>query len=272
MSGVSARDPLDEAVLADTLGSRWARVSVVDEVASTNAELLADSSAPDRSALVAEHQVAGRGRFDRSWESPAGAGLTFSVLLRPTVPMTTWGWLPLLAGVALAEGVEHLAPGLTIALKWPNDLLLARPDARPEAKAAGILVQTGADDAVVIGIGLNVSTTADELPVPGATSLALVGADVDRTELLVAVLNRLDARYAQLSDVDGDAEACALAADYRGRCATLGQDVVVHTPSDELRGHAVDIDPAGRLVLDVNGSWHSVSAGDVEHLRSQTGG
>ena len=186
--------------------------------------------------------------------------------------MTTWGWLPLLAGVALAEGIEAGAPGLAIALKWPNDVLLGPPDTRPEAKAAGILVQTGADDAVVIGIGLNVSTTADELPVPTATSIALCGGSTDRAELLAAILGRLDSRYAQWADVDGDADACGLAAEYRARCATLGQQVVVHTPSEELRGHAVDVDPAGRLVLDINGQWQAISAGDVEHVRAETGG
>ena len=95
------RLPLDVSRLQDALGSRWARVAVVEETASTNADLLADASAPDRSLLAAEHQVAGRGRFDRRWESPARAGLTFSVLVRPTVPVATWGWLPLLAGLAL---------------------------------------------------------------------------------------------------------------------------------------------------------------------------
>ena len=72
--------------------------------------------------LVAEHQHAGRGRLDRSWTSPPRAGLTFSIVLRPTVPIRTWGWLPLLAGVALDEAVAA-ATGVPVALKWPNDLL-----------------------------------------------------------------------------------------------------------------------------------------------------
>ncbi|HJQ43916.1 MAG TPA: biotin--[acetyl-CoA-carboxylase] ligase, partial [Jatrophihabitantaceae bacterium] len=134
------REPLDESGLRDLLGTRWQRVVVVDETTSTNADLLQDTSAPDRSVLVAEVQTAGRGRLDRTWTSPPGAGLTFSVLLRPDVPMQHWGWLPLIAGVALHEAVAS-STAVPVALKWPNDLL-AGAESR---KAAGILAQTSGD-------------------------------------------------------------------------------------------------------------------------------
>ena len=257
------RAPLDPARLQDALAARWARVAVVEETASTNADLLADPAAPDRSVLVAEHQAAGRGRFDRRWESPARAGLTFSVLLRPTVPLVNWGWLPLLAGLGLHEAVtEHT--GLATSVKWPNDLL-AHPDG---GKLAGILAQS-AGDAVVVGIGLNVTTTADELPVDTATSLALAGAgDVDRTELLAAILRRIDARVAQWTDCRGDAAACGLSAAYRSACSTIGRPVRVTLTEDrELRGEAVDVDEMGRLVLRTGEGDQFVGAGDVEHLR-----
>jgi BirA family biotin operon repressor/biotin-[acetyl-CoA-carboxylase] ligase len=256
------RAPLDVERLRSTLHERWPRIEVVDEAESTNTTLLADAEAPDRSVLVAEHQIAGRGRLGRSWQSPPRAGLTFSALLRPTAPIAAWGWLPLLAGVAVHDAVH--ATGVAAALKWPNDLLVGDPP----RKAAGLLAQTSGD-AVVIGIGLNVSTRADELPVEGATSLALAGfGDVDRTELLIAILQRLDARYAQWSDVGGDADACGLAAAYREVCATLGQLVVV-TPAEgePVRGIAVDIDSIGRLRLEVDGTEQLVGAGDVRHLR-----
>jgi BirA family biotin operon repressor/biotin-[acetyl-CoA-carboxylase] ligase len=245
------------------LRDRWARVDVIAETDSTNADLMADEAAPDRTVLAAEHQLAGRGRLDRSWESPAGAGLTFSVLLRPTAPIPTWGWLPLLVGVALHEAVETVT-GLQPTLKWPNDLLCG-PD---EEKVAGILAQTSGA-AVVVGIGLNVSTTRDELPAPTATSLALCGAQgTDRTQLLAEVLTRIDARAAQWSDVDGDAEACGLAAAYRESCATLGREVAVTTTAAAIvRGHARGIDSDGRLQVDVGGRVEVIGAGDVEHLR-----
>jgi BirA family biotin operon repressor/biotin-[acetyl-CoA-carboxylase] ligase len=258
----------DADELASALAGRWARVAVVGETASTNTDLLADTSAPDRSVLVAEHQVAGRGRLDRTWVSPPGAGLTFSVLLRPQVPLLTWGWLPLLAGVALYEAVASLE-GVRVALKWPNDLL-AGNGADPAAfgKVAGILAQTSGE-AVVIGIGLNVHTDRADLPVESATSLALSGAPaLNRGELLAAILIRLDARYAQWVDVDGDAEACGLAAAYREACATVGQVVTVAvTDGRMVRGTATGIDSSGRLEVDVGGTSQLIGAGDVEHVR-----
>ena len=261
---MAARDPLDESALRDLLGPRWHRVAVADEVGSTNAELLADPAAPDRSVLVAEVQTAGRGRLDRTWTSPRGAGLTFSVLIRPGVPMQHWGWLPLLTGVALAEAVTDATP-VSVALKWPNDLL-AGPEGR---KAAGVLAQSSGEG-VVVGVGLNVSTRADELPVSEATSLELSGAqDVDRTALLVAILTRLDARCAQWADVNGDAEACGLAAAYRELCSTIGQHVVVTTGAGDVRGVAADVDAAGRLLVDTGADRVPLSAGDVQHVRPQ---
>lgn len=258
------RVALDAERLRRALEPRWARIAVVDEAGSTNADLLADVGAPVRSVLVAEHQVAGRGRFSRVWTSPPGAGLTFSVLLRPDVPVQHWGWLPLLAGVALHEAVDAVT-GLHTELKWPNDLLAA--DGR---KLAGILAQTSGDgDAVVIGIGLNVDTTAAELPVETATSLALAGAGpVDRTDLLSAVLTGLDARYAQWSDCRGEAEPCGLAQAYTDACATIGRRVRVVLADTAVEGQAVAVDPVGRLVVRTPTGEQVVAAGDVEHVRS----
>ena len=258
-----ARLPVDRDALRIALGERWARVDVVAETGSTNEDLMHDDAAPDRCVLVAEHQSGGRGRLDRRWESPPRAGLTFSVLFRPTAPIPTWGWLPLLAGVALHDAVSA-DTGLDLHLKWPNDLLFGPS----EEKIAGILAQTSGE-AVVIGMGLNVSTTRDELPVPAATSLALCGvADVDRTRLLATILTHVDARVAQWSDVEGDAEACGLAAAYRAACATLERPVAVTTTAGEtVVGRAVGIDSRGRLEVDVAGEVTAVGAGDVQHLR-----
>jgi BirA family biotin operon repressor/biotin-[acetyl-CoA-carboxylase] ligase len=257
------RAALDITALRQALSARWPRVDVVASTESTNADLLADPSAPDRSVLAAEHQLAGRGRFDRTWSSPPRAGLTFSALVRPAPPMHEWGWLPLLSGVAVREAVEQLT-GLPIGLKWPNDVLAA--DGR---KLAGILAQT-VGTAVVVGIGLNVDTRAEELPVDTATSLVLAGAPaVDRTALLVAILTRLDARYAQWTDCGGDPAACGLAAAYRDACTTLGRPVQVRLAVDQVvAGSAVDVDDLGRLVLRTPDGDRAVGAGDVEHVRS----
>ncbi len=262
-------DPLPDAEeLAATLDGRWARVAVVDRTASTNSDLLADACAPDRSVLVAEHQESGRGRLDRSWVAPPGMGLTFSVLVRPQVALLRWGWLPLLTGVALYEAVAAVG-GVRVALKWPNDLLArAGSDSAGFGKVAGILAQTSGE-AVVIGIGLNVHTGRPDLPVESATSLALCGAvGLRRGGLLAAILARLDARYAQWTDVEGDAEACGLAAAYRDACATVGQVVAVTgTDGSLVRGTAVGIDSTGRLRLDDGSEILVIGAGDVHHLR-----
>lgn len=267
------RAPLDGERLRASLSSRWPQIQVVGETASTNADLLAGAqlsgavAAHGQAVLAAEHQVAGRGRLDRTWASAPRAGLTFSVRLRPGVPVARWGWLPLLAGVALCTAVgEHT--GVETTLKWPNDLLTA-PSGR---KLAGILAQT-AGDAVVIGIGLNVSSTRPELPVDTASSLALEGAgDIDRTALLTVILQCLDARFAQWADCGGDAAACGLAASYRARCSTIGTRVRASfagpaSGSGVLEADAVDIDALGRLVLRTADGDRVVGAGDVEHLR-----
>ncbi len=209
--------------------------------------------------IVAEHQTAGRGRLDRTWETPARAALTFSVLTRPTVDGSRWPWLPLLTGLAVVQAVRRTTTLTTVALKWPNDVLV------DGQKVAGILlerVDTPAGPAAVIGVGINVSTTAEELPVPTATSLAIAGAEVDRGALLVAVLGEL----ASTLERWGGSES--LRAAYRASCETLGKAVQVSLPDGEsVTGLAVDVDADGRLELDTDRGRVAVGAGDVVHVR-----
>ncbi|GAA4794886.1 biotin--[acetyl-CoA-carboxylase] ligase [Actinomycetospora chlora] len=279
MRGVPPPDaPLDAGALRRTLGppaGPWASVTVVERTGSTNADLLARTGgadpAPDRSVLVAEHQDAGRGRRDRTWDDRAGEGLTFSVLLRPReVAVERWGWAPLLAGLALVEAVgEVTGRSVPAALKWPNDLLLG---ADPAAKGAGVLAEVGAgqgpERALVVGIGLNVATPAADLPT-GGTSLAEQGADVGREAVLVAVLRALADLDARWRAAFGDVVAAGLVDDYRAHCATLGREVRVLLPGDRLlEGRAVDVDRDGRLAVRApDGDTTVVSAGDVVHVR-----
>jgi len=257
------RAPLDAGRLRAALGPRWASVSVVQQTSSTNADLLAAAAAgaADRTLLAAEVQLAGRGRFDRVWSSPRGAGLTVSFLLRPAAPTATWGWLPLLAGVALAATLRD-AVGVPAVLKWPNDVL------GPGGKLAGILVQAGSG-AAVVGVGLNVSTTAEELPVGTASSLVLAGAaDVDRTELLAAYATALDRWARRWDEAGGDAGRCGLADAYSGLCDTLGRQVRVTLGGGAaLEGRAEAVAAGGALMLRTAAGVRTVSAGDVEHLR-----
>jgi BirA family biotin operon repressor/biotin-[acetyl-CoA-carboxylase] ligase len=174
------RPPLAADALADALlpGSRLlTAVRVVARTGSTNADLLAAARAGTAAGtvLVAEEQTAGRGRLDRSWHSQPGAALTFSVLLRPAaIPPSARGWLPLLTGVAVAAALRAQT-GLDVSLKWPNDVLVSGAEPGMAGKLAGILAEQ-AGDAIVVGIGLNVSARRDELPAPQATSLLLAGA------------------------------------------------------------------------------------------------
>jgi BirA family transcriptional regulator, biotin operon repressor / biotin---[acetyl-CoA-carboxylase] ligase len=243
----------------------WSQLRVVEETGSTNADLIAAAAtAPDGSVLVAEAQVAGQGRLDRRWVSPARSGLTFSVLLRPSVPVASWGWLPLVAGLAVLRALRRLAE-VEVALKWPNDVLLG-PDRH---KAAGILAQA-AGPAVVIGVGLNVSTRPEELPRADATSLVIAGAAcTDRDPLLRAILRQLAAEYTGWQAASGDPMLCGLHAAYTDACDTLGREVAVMLPGGErLAGIATGIDADGRLVVRArDGGQRTVAAGDVTHVR-----
>jgi BirA family biotin operon repressor/biotin-[acetyl-CoA-carboxylase] ligase len=260
------RPALDGAALtaAVSASALWRSVEVVERIRSTNAALVAaaaDDDAPEGTVLVAEHQEAGRGRLDRTWTSPPRAGLTVSLLLRPDVPAARRTWLSMLTGVALAEAVSGVA-GVRASLKWPNDLL-----ATGGAKLAGILAETSGS-AVVVGVGLNVSTTADELPDTG-TSLALVrGGDVDRTAVLLAFLRAFEGRYRSWDQALGDPVSSGLAQDYLAWCSTVGKPVTVSLPDGStLEGVAEAVDWDGRLVVRGPGGPVALASGDVRHVR-----
>jgi BirA family transcriptional regulator, biotin operon repressor / biotin---[acetyl-CoA-carboxylase] ligase len=241
----------------------WRSLEVVESVGSTNAELVAAArrDAPEGTVLVAEHQVTGRGRLDRVWTSPPRAGLTVSFLLRPDVPAARRGWLPLLTGVALAEAVREVT-GLLPSLKWPNDLLAG--DGR---KLAGILSESSGS-AVVVGIGLNVNTTADELPDIGTSLARVLGHPVDRAPLLLAFLRAVEQRYQRWVGQLGDPVSSQLARDYLAWSSTVGTTVEVTLPDDStVVGVAEAVDWEGRLVVAVAGGTLELASGDVRHLR-----
>lgn len=267
------RPPLDADALRRDLvlpGGLWTALDVVTETGSTNSDLTARAlaGAPEGAVLVAERQSAGRGRLDRQWTAPARSGLFLSLLLRPTVPRERFGWLPILVGVAAAGAISRVG-GIEVGLKWPNDLQVTVDGA--ERKLGGILTElTG--EAVVAGLGLNVSLRAEELPVPTAASLALAGAEVtERTTLLRAVLREFAELYTEWQAAAGDPHASGLLPAYAARCTTLGRQVLVQLPGDrELRGEAVAIDGDGRLVVRTpDGSRQPVGAGDVVHVRPE---
>ncbi|MFK4109405.1 biotin--[acetyl-CoA-carboxylase] ligase [Streptomyces sp. NPDC002176] len=268
------RPPLDATALRRALlreGGLWSSVEVLQRTGSTNSDLVARASAgtaAEGAVLVAEEQTAGRGRLDRRWTAPPRSGLFFSVLLRPAeVPLERWGWLPLLTGVAVATGLARAA-GVDTALKWPNDLLVTIGG--EERKAGGILAERAGEDGVVVGVGLNVTLRADELPVPQAGSLALANAvSTDRDTLLRSVLRSLETWYDRWRAAAGDPVESTLQETYAAGCATLGRQVRAELPGDRaLVGEAVAIDGDGRLVIaTAEGKREAVGAGDIVHLR-----
>jgi BirA family biotin operon repressor/biotin-[acetyl-CoA-carboxylase] ligase len=255
----AAHPPRERRPLDDARVPGW-RVEHLAATGSTNA--VAAERAEPGLVVVTDHQTAGRGRLDRGWETPAGAALTFSAVVDPGVPDARWPWLPLLTGLAVAEAVRR-ATGIGATLKWPNDVLVG------DRKLAGILVErVGPSDrpVAVIGVGVNVHQT--ELPVEGATSLALEGSAVDRADLLEAVLERLAAELADWRSAGG--EPGRLHAAYLRACSTVGREVSVQLPGDRtVTGLAETVDPVGRLVVrEPGGERVAVGAGDVVHVRA----
>ncbi|QSB05926.1 biotin--[acetyl-CoA-carboxylase] ligase [Natronoglycomyces albus] len=254
---------------------------MVNITGSTNEDLArrAKSGEPGGVVLCAEEQSAGRGRLMRQWQSPPSAGLAVSALLRPETPASTWGLLSLLSGVALAEALREDG-GVRVGLKWPNDVLIGPLDnprhpppagnaQNPLRKCAGILA-TGSPGAVVIGVGLNVTLTAEELPHDNATSLLLCGGNTDREALLIAFLRRFEHHYLAWMRHHGDAEASGVLEAWRRDSDTLGREVSVSYPDgSHIVGRAEDVNRDGQLVLKYDSELVNVSAGDIHHLRSR---
>ena len=250
MYGDLERPPLRPRALQRALGPDGWRVEVLPTAGSTNAVVAERARAGEPAGLVvvAEQQTAGRGRLDRTWVSPARAGLTLSVLVRPDLPPVRWPWLPLLTGLAVARTAQQAE--VDAVLKWPNDVLVGG------RKVCGVLVEVPTTGAAVLGVGLNVTTRADELPHDQATSLQLAGATTtDRDTLLRALLRALGD---VLADVEGSRAA------YRELCSTVGMRVRVELPGGRsTQGLAERVDEDGRLVVDGT----AYGAGDVVHLR-----
>jgi BirA family biotin operon repressor/biotin-[acetyl-CoA-carboxylase] ligase len=245
MYGDLDRPPLRAGALNRALEQDGYRLEVLQTATSTNAVVAERAREGEAHGLVvvAEQQTHGRGRMGRTWESPPRAGLTFSVLVRPSGPPQ---WVPLLAGLGIATALREHA-GVDAVLKWPNDVLVGG------RKLCGLLAEA-VDGAVVLGAGLNVTTTAAELPVPEATSLLIEQATTtDRDTVLRAVLRGI-------SDAVGDDARPA----YRALCSTLGREVRLELPGGEsVVGTAGAVDDDGRLVVD----GAAYAAGDVVHLR-----
>ena len=271
------------SALAGGPGARFADVRWVDQTGSTNADAMELARQGEREGivLVADHQTAGRGRAGRTWTAPPEAGLLLSILLRPPAPVVDLATMAV--AVSAAAAVSSVA-GISPRLKWPNDLVWPGDGSVPDRKLAGILAEAdwpaaasvsagwkapAAHDraVVVVGIGMNV-TWPDDLPDDLADiAVALnhiVSTEVDREDLLIALLTELGPRYDAL--VAGDRDA--LLNEWRAASATLGRHVRVDLGRDDVEGTAVDVTDEGHLVVDtLDGSRRVFAVGDVVHLR-----
>lgn len=293
---------------ADSATSVFSPLRVVPMTGSTQDDLRADLTGakaghwPHFSALHALGQSAGRGRSGNTWTTPATGALTVSVVLRPLVPVDALAWLPLLAGLAVHDA---LAPRIDprrwrLSTKWPNDVV-ALPTAPAEdpapappevegwgasRKLAGVLAELvplpglplpdgrpptrDQAPAVVLGIGVNVRQSVEQLPVPWAASLRTLGVEAEPEEVREDVGARLRQRLVQWEEVGGDPRSAGggLAQQLREACATLGQRVSVQAPSGCVEGLAIDLDPG--LVLRTESGTVVLQAGDVRLVRGRS--
>ena len=275
---------LDLERIRTALADDFTTIDFVEKTGSTNTDLMQATNVADGTVLLADEQLSGKGRLGRTWTAPAGSQVIFSVLLLPE-SLEHLGTLPLAAGLAVTDSIEGTV------LKWPNDVHI------DGNKLCGILAEAGpvgqafkaapkteltkvevgkaevnkaevnkavggaAPSArVVVGMGINVTLTREDLPIEKATSLELEGRDTDRTELAITVLKNLRRRIVQWENQDPQ-----LLRDYRAVCSSLGQEVRLETPSGDVTGHVDDIGEDGRIMV----AGESYSAGDVTHLRPQ---
>ena len=285
---------LDLERIRTALADDFTTIDFVEKTGSTNTDLMQATNVADGTVLLADEQLSGKGRLGRTWTAPAGSQVIFSVLLLPE-SLEHLGTLPLAAGLAVTDSIEgtvlkwpndvHIdgnklcgilaeAGPVGQAFKAAPKTELTKVEVgkaevnkaevnKAEVNKAEVnkAVGSAAPSArVVVGMGINVTLTREDLPIEKATSLALEGHDTDRTELAITVLKNLRRRIVQWENQDPQ-----LLRDYRAVCSSLGQEVRLETPSGDVTGHVDEIGEDGRIM--VAGEYYS--AGDVTHLRPQ---
>ena len=245
---------LSADAIAGALASSYWRVSVVDEIDSTQ-NYLRTSNPKSGDVITAEYQSAGRGRLDRKFDAEKSSALLFSFYLEPEVKVEIFGYLTLLVGASVTSTMNKITKTNNFKCKWPNDILFG------DLKVAGLLAEK-TESGLIVGVGINVSTEKDELPVSHATSVFLAtNALINRNTLLGQILNNLEQ---DLLSWQGGKD---LTSKYRELSATIGKQVRVEMPDgSQIEGAAVDIDETGSLRLD-NGEL--ITVGDVIHLDSK---
>lgn len=238
-----------------------------DSIDSTNLEAMRQArlGAPEGLCIVAREQTRGRGRLDRTWQSPKDAGLYFSVVLRPQLELSAWPLITLMAALAVSDALMK-ACNVRADIKWPNDLCVG------ERKLCGILaetVDTENGSAAIIGIGINLNT--DSLPATVsnlATSVeAATGRQPDVERLLKELVKAIGERYELLQSTSGGEhtirEWCA------GSSYAIGRRVRITVADDSFEGTTRGLESDGALRVETdNGKLRIVRAGDVTALRA----
>lgn len=279
--------------IREALDGDFSVIDYTESTGSTNTDLMEAEKVADGTVLLANEQVSGKGRLGRQWVSPAGSQLIFSVLILPD-SLDHLGTLPLAAGLAVTDTVEGAvlkwpndvqidgkklcgilaeagpvgeafksAPKTEVSKTEVNKAEINKAEInKAEVNKAEIAPKTEAANPpsarVVVGMGINVTLTREELPIEAATSLSLEGLDTDRTELAITVLKNLRHRITQWEQQDSQ-----LMADYRKVCSSIGQEVRLEAPTGDVTGTVEGVADDGRI--NVGGEYYS--AGDVIHLR-----
>lgn len=253
---VSSPDILDADTIKSKLSTEFIgrNIIIFDETDSTNAQAKKDSSAPEGTVFIAEVQKSGRGRLGRSWESPRGAGIWHSILLKPDIPLADVSQITLAAGLAVCRALGDGAK-----IKWPNDIVIGTK------KVCGILTEMSAEtdriNYVVCGIGINVNTESFPADIAEkATSLRIeYGHMFDRCEIIARFLNEFEDIYKTFS-AHG---LSAILDEYKANCITLGREVRVIMHNESVCGTAHGIAPDGSLIIRTENGDISVSSGEV---------
>lgn len=239
------------------------RIYSYETLDSTNDTLfrLGEQDLPEGTCVFAELQKKGKGRLGRSWESPKGKNLLFSVLLRPRLTPMEVAKITLTAAVSVVKAVRRTL-GVALEIKWPNDLVYRHK------KIGGILTEMSAEadrvNFIVLGIGLNVNALARELPANASSLRKIMGAKLKRVELAKNLLKQLEADYLALKNGEFD----TLAESWEEFSATSGRRITATVLGRKIHGQATGIDPQGALwIRKDNGLQERLLAGDVEHVR-----
>lgn len=263
------------------------RVEVLPTVGSTNeyarrilvGDALIRRSYGELSLVSTSNQNAGKGRLDRVWVAPPGASLATSFIVRPhaysahQVAPERYHWFTSLVALAACDVLEQLC-GLNPSIKWPNDVLLGN------RKVCGVLAQLVIEPegqiSVVVGIGMNLNVTQEQLPVPTATSALIeAGQKVDLNQALNLLAQKFERYYRDFAAVGFDAESDggtgSLLQKLKDKMSTLGSTLTIHLPGDEIfRGVGVDLTGEGELVVrSASGAERCFTVGDVVHVRPE---